>query len=68
MATKIYHDKYGKLDNRTRRPKHGINSQFIHLVDEDYKVMTENLAERFVDHRHIGLAPQSVSRICVSSC
>ena len=25
--------------------------------------MTENFAERFIDHRHIGLAPQTVSEL-----
>ena len=39
-----------------------INAKFAHFVDENDKVMTENLAERLVDHRHIGLAPQAVSR------
>ena len=43
------------------RPKHRINPEFEHFVDENDKVMRENFAERFVDHRHVGLASQTVS-------
>ena len=32
-------------------------------MNEHDKVMTENFAERFVDHRNIGLAPQTVSEL-----
>jgi hypothetical protein len=34
------------------RPEHRINAEFAHFVDEYDKVMTENFAECFVDHRH----------------
>jgi hypothetical protein len=34
-------------------------------VNEHHKVMTENLAERFVDHRHIGLAAKAVSELAL---
>jgi hypothetical protein len=32
-------------------------------VNEHDKVMTENFAKRFVDHRNVGLAPQAVSEL-----
>lgn len=45
------------------RPKHRVNSEFAHFVYENDKVMTENFTERFIDHRHIGFAPQTVSKL-----
>jgi len=30
--------------------------------------MTKNFAERFVDHRNIGLAPQPVSKLALHIC
>jgi hypothetical protein len=32
-------------------------------VNEYDKVMTENFAKRFVDHRHVGLAPKTVAEL-----
>jgi len=52
-----------RLNNCTARPKHRINSKFAHLVNENDKVMTENFAESFVDHRNVGLASQRVSEL-----
>src|ERR1039458_6104926 len=34
-------------------------------MDEYHKVMTENLAERFVDHRNISLAPQTIAELAL---
>src|ERR1700734_3786615 len=45
------------------RPKYGVNSEFAHFVNENDKVMTENFAERFVDHRNVGLRPKRVSEL-----
>src|SRR5579863_2295417 len=42
-------------------PKHWVNSEFAHFVNEHDKVMTENFAERFIDHRNVGLASQAVA-------
>ena len=47
------------------RPKYRINAKFAHFVTEHDKVMTENFAKRFVDHRNIGLASQAVSELAV---
>jgi hypothetical protein len=44
-------------------PKNGIDAEFVHFVNEDYQVMTQNLAQRFIDHRHIGLAAQGVAEL-----
>src|ERR1700730_7693416 len=44
-------------------PKHRVNAEFAHLVDENDKVMTENFAERLVDHSNVGLAPQAVAKL-----
>jgi hypothetical protein len=38
------------------RPENWINAEFANFVDEHDKVMTENFAERFIDHRNISLA------------
>jgi hypothetical protein len=43
------------------RPKHRINTEFAHFVNEHHKVMTENLAERFVDHSNVSLAAEAIS-------
>jgi hypothetical protein len=34
-------------------------------VNENDKVMTENFAERFIDHRDVGLAPQAISEFAL---
>jgi hypothetical protein len=35
-------------------------------VNEYDKVMTENFAERFVDHRNVGLAPQTIAELALT--
>jgi len=45
------------------RPKHRFNPQFVHLVDEHDKIVTEHLAKRFVDHRHVGLAAKRIAKL-----
>jgi hypothetical protein len=44
------------LNNLYGLPKHRINAKFAYFVDENDKVMTENFAERFVDHRRVAQA------------
>ena len=46
-----------------RLPEHRVNSQFVHFVDEDNKIVTQDFTERFIQHGGIGLAPQSVSKL-----
>jgi len=42
-------------------PKHRVNSQFVHFVNENHNVMTENFTKRLVDHRRIRPAAERVS-------
>ena len=44
------------------RPKHRVYTKFAHFVDENDKVVTENLTKRFVDHRRLRLASQTVAK------
>lgn len=47
------------------RPEHRLYAQFAHFMNEHNEVMTENFTERFVDHRHVGLAPQAVTKLAL---
>lgn len=40
-----------------------LNSEFVHFVNKDYKIVAQNLTKRFVDHRGIGLAAKRVSEL-----
>lgn len=47
------------------RPEHGVYAKFARFVNEYDKVMTENFAKCFVDHRNVGLAPQAVAKFAL---
>jgi hypothetical protein len=36
-----------------RSPKHGINAEFMRLLDQATDIVTDDFAEDFVDHRDI---------------
>ena len=42
---------------RLVRPKHRVNTEFVHFMNENSEIMAEHLAERFGDHRNVRLAP-----------
>ena len=42
-------------------PEHRVDSEFVCFVNQHYKVVAENLTERFVDHRNVALASEAVS-------
>jgi hypothetical protein len=46
-------------------PEHRLNPEFVHFVDEHYKVMTENFTKRFVEQSGIGLAPERVAKLAL---
>jgi hypothetical protein len=43
-------------------PENRINPEFTYFVNKYHKVMTENFAECFIDHRNIGLTSQTVAK------
>ena len=42
-----------------------VNAKFAHFMNENGKVMTENFAKRFVDHRDVSFAPQAVAELAL---
>ena len=44
-------------------PKHRIDAEFVFLLDEAAQVVREQLAQHFVLHRHVGLAPHRVPEL-----
>ena len=44
-------------------PEHRLNAEFKHFMDKHDQVMTQNLAESFVDHRGIGFAAERVAKL-----
>ena len=47
------------------RPKIRLDIQFKHRLNQATEVMTENLAEGFVDLRRFGFASQRIAKLCL---
>ena len=61
----VFHDERGvrlELYAGSRAlPKNGVNSEFVHFVNQDNEVVAEHFAQRLVDHRNVRLAAKPVS-------
>ena len=44
-------------------PKHGVNPQLMGFMNKHDKVMTQNLTQSLVNHRHIGLAAEAIAKL-----
>src|SRR5438034_3962322 len=51
------------LSDCTIGPKHGFDSEFVHLVNQHDNIVAEHLAQRLIDHRNVSLASQRISKL-----
>jgi hypothetical protein len=42
-------------------PEYRVDAQLAHFVDENGKIMTQYFTERFINHRNVGLASETVA-------
>ena len=46
---------------RLSLPKHGINSEFVHFMNQDNEIVAEHFAQGLVDHSYVRLAAKAIS-------